>query len=504
MTALKSRRAVAGLVIPAQQMLCALCAVAFAVLLFGFGPAYAQGPVSIAPLAERLGDAVVNISTSQRAKGPSGQPLPNVPRGSPFEDLFEDFFQRKGKQAPGSRRITSLGSGFVIDGKAGLIVTNNHVIADSDEITINFRDGSQLRVDKVIGRDPKTDLALLKVTPKKPLKEVAFGSSDQVRVGDWVLAIGNPFGLGGTVTIGIISAKQRDIHSGPYDDYLQTDAAINKGNSGGPLFNMNGEVVGVNTAIISPGKSGGSIGIGFAIPSSVVVSIIDQLKQFGEIRRGWLGVNIQSVTEEIAESLGVAANTGALISKVTKDGPAEKGGVLPGDVIVRFDGKTVDNMRALPRIVARTPHGKTVDVDVMRKGKPVKLSVVVGRLDERPATAPKPTAPGAGPKSGEAIKSFDFAGMTVEILDDARRAAMKLDAKVKGLVVTKVEKGSPAAQADIAVGQVIVETTGKKELTSVGDLADDVEAARKAKRRSLRITLDDGKGNVRYVALPVR
>ncbi|MCB1509904.1 MAG: Do family serine endopeptidase [Hyphomicrobiaceae bacterium] len=470
---------------------------------FAISPVYAQGPVSIAPLAERLGDAVVNISTSQRAKGPSGAPLPHVPRGSPFEDLFEDFFQRKGKKAPGSRRITSLGSGFVIDGKAGLIVTNNHVIADSDEITINFRDGTQLKVDKIVGRDPKTDLALLKVTPKKPLKQVSFGSSDKIRVGDWVLAIGNPFGLGGSVTIGIISAKQRDIHSGPYDDYLQTDAAINKGNSGGPLFNMNGEVIGVNTAIISPGKSGGSIGIGFAIPSSVVVSIIDQLRQFGEIRRGWLGVNIQSVTENLAASLGVPANTGALISKVTKDGPAAKGGIAAGDVIVRFDGKTVENMRALPRIVARTPYGKTVEVEVMRKGKPVKLSILVGRLDEKPASKTGGANKG-NQKSGEALKTYSLAGMTVELLGDAQRKAFKLGEKLKGLVVTKVEKGSPAARADIAAGQVIIETNITKALASVNDLADAIETARKANKRNLRVTLDDGKGNVRFVALPLR
>ncbi len=262
-------------------------------------PALAQrGPQSVAPIAEKLIDAVVNISTSQTVKGPKGVPLPKVPKGSPFEDLFEDFFSKKGGRPQGDRKVSSLGSGFVIDGKEGLVVTNNHVIEGADEIILNFNDGSKLKVDKVLGRDTKTDLALLKVTPKKPLSAVKFGSSTTMRVGDWVMAIGNPFGLGGSVTVGVVSAKQRDIQSGPYDDYIQTDASINKGNSGGPLFNMEGEVIGVNTAIISP--SGGSIGIGFAVPSDSATSVIDQLKQFGETRRGWLGVKIQSITDDIA------------------------------------------------------------------------------------------------------------------------------------------------------------------------------------------------------------
>ena len=246
--------------------------------------------------------------------------------------------------------MSSLGSGFVVDGKEGLVVTNNHVIEGADEIIVNFHDGSKLKVDKVLGRDTKTDLALLKVTPKKLLPEVHFGSSATLKVGDWVMAIGNPFGLGGSVTLGIISAKQRDINSGPYDDFLQTDAAINKGNSGGPLFNMDGDVIGVNTAIISP--TGGSIGIGFAIPSDTATSVIDQLKQFGETRRGWLGVKIQSVTEDLAETLGVPENTGALVAGVTPDSPAAKAGFKSGDVILKFDGKEVTTMRGLPRIVA--------------------------------------------------------------------------------------------------------------------------------------------------------
>jgi serine protease Do len=346
--------------------------------LLGFGvlatalapPAATQtryGPASVAPIAEKLTDAVVNISTNQNLKGPDGAPLPKVPKGAPFEEFFEDFFNRKGGRGPSEQKVTAQGSGFVIDGKEGLVVTNNHVIEGADEIIINFADGSKLKVEKIIGKDTKTDLALLKVSPKKPLAEVAFGSSARLKVGDWVMAIGNPFGLGGSVSVGIISAKQRDINTGPYDDYLQTDAAINKGNSGGPLFNMDGEVIGVNTAIISP--TGYSIGIGFAVPSDAAVVVIDQLRQFGETRRGWLGVNIQSVTEDLAEVYGVKENTGALVSSVAAEGPAAKAGIQEGDVIIKFDGKEVNSMRGLPRIVAQTQIGKEVEVELVRKGQ---------------------------------------------------------------------------------------------------------------------------------------
>ena len=351
-------------------------------LLLMLTPASSQtrGPASVAPVAEKLIEAVVNISTSQTLKGPEGVPLPKVPKGAPFEEFFEDFFNRKGGRSPSDRKVSSLGSGFVIDGKEGYIVTNNHVIDGADEITVNFHDGSKLKVDKVIGKDTKTDLALLKVTPKKPLASVPFGGSAKLRVGDWVMAIGNPFGLGGSVTVGIISAKQRDINSGPYDDYLQTDAAINKGNSGGPLFNMDGEVIGVNTAIISP--TGGSIGIGFAVPSDTAMVVIDQLRQFGETRRGWLGVKVQSLTDDLAETYGVKENTGALVAGITADSPAQKAGILEGDIILKFDGKDVTTMRGLPRLVAQTPIGKDVDVEVLRKGQKRTLRVAVGRLAE--------------------------------------------------------------------------------------------------------------------------
>jgi serine protease Do len=369
-------------------------------------PALAQsraGPPSVAPVAEKLIDAVVNISTKQTLKGSEGAPLPKVPKGAPFEEFFDDFFDRKENRSP-DRKVTAQGSGFVVDGKEGLIVTNNHVIDGADEIVINFNDGSKLVVEKILGKDPKTDLALLKVTPKRALAQVAFGSSSRLKVGDWVMAIGNPFGLGGSVSVGIISAKQRDINTGPYDDFLQTDAAINRGNSGGPLFNMEGEVIGVNTAIISP--SGGSIGIGFAVPSDSAVVVLEQLRLFGETRRGWLGVNVQSVTEDLAEATGIREGTGARVASVAPEGPAAKAGILQDDVIVRFDGKDVTSMRGLPRLVSQTQIGKEVEIEVSRKGQRRTFRVTIGRLVEEVKPAAK-TGVRVPPKSRSKGKDKD-------------------------------------------------------------------------------------------------
>ncbi|MCL4170902.1 UNVERIFIED_CONTAM: hypothetical protein GTU68_030060, partial [Idotea baltica] len=305
--------------------------------------------------------------------------MPEVPDGSPFQEFFEEFFNRQNPGEDQARRVQSLGSGFVVDGTEGIIITNNHVIEGADEITANFNDGTKLKAE-IIGTDEKTDLAVLKVEPEAPLKAVSLGDSDSIRVGDWVMAIGNPFGLGGTVTVGIVSARNRDINSGPYDNFIQTDASINRGNSGGPLFDMDGNVIGINTAIISP--SGGSIGIGFAIPAKTATRVIEQLREFGETRRGWLGVRIQEVTDEIAESLGMDEAMGALVAGVTDDGPAAKAKVEPGDVIVRFDGNEVETMRELPRMVAETAIGKDVEVIVLRKGEEVTISVTLERLEE--------------------------------------------------------------------------------------------------------------------------
>ncbi len=327
-------------------------------------PAAARGPDSISDVAEAVIDAVVNISTKQTVDM-GNNAAPQLPPGSPFEEFFDEFFKNRHGQGQSPRRVNSLGSGFIID-PAGFVVTNNHVIADADEVNVILNDGTTLKAE-IVGRDTKTDLALLKVRPDRPLKAVKFGDSDKLRLGEWVIAIGNPFSLGGTVTAGIVSARNRDINSGPYDNYIQTDAAINRGNSGGPLFNLNGEVIGVNTAIISP--SGGSIGIGFAVPSKTVVPVIDQLREFKEVRRGWLGVRIQQVTDEIADSLSIKPPHGALIAGIDDKGPAKPAGIEPGDVIVKFDGHDIKEMRDLPKIVAETPVGKDVEVTIIRKGK---------------------------------------------------------------------------------------------------------------------------------------
>jgi len=475
-----------------------LVTVALVLFLTGLGSASAgQGPQSVAPLAETLIDAVVNIATTQTAKGPEGVPLPKVPKGSPFDEFFEDFFNRKGgRTPPAERKVSSLGSGFVVDGKEGLVVTNNHVIDGADEIVVNFHDGSKLKVDRVIGRDSKADLALLKVTPLKPLADVKFGSSAAMKVGDWVMAIGNPFGLGGTVTVGIISAKQRDINAGPYDDFLQTDAAINKGNSGGPLFSMSGEVIGVNTAIISP--TGGSIGIGFAVPSDTVTAIIDQLKAFGEVRRGWLGVKIQTISEDIAESFGVPENTGALVAAVTQDSPAAKAGLETGDVILRFDGKDVTTMRGLPKIVAQTPIGKTVEVEVVRQRQKKILSVTVGQLeeaDEKITLGEEGTSKGAMPKATSVL------GLGLVPLNDEMRQQFGFDKKVQGLLVTEIDPESPAASKNIRVGDVIAEAQ-QEPVASAEALKSIIDKLKATGAKSVILLVEDAKGDTRFIGVP--
>ena len=308
--------------------------------------------------------------------------MQGLPPGAPFDDLFEEFFKRRQGQGmpemPRQRKSSSLGSGFVID-PSGIVITNNHVIADANEVTVIFNDGQKLKAE-VLGKDQKVDVAVLRVKPEKPLKAVKFGDSDKARVGDWVLAVGNPFGLGGSVTAGIVSARNRNIDSGPYDNYIQTDASINKGNSGGPLFNMDGEVIGINTAILSP--SGGSVGIGFATPANTVQPVIEQLQQFGETRRGWLGVRIQNVDDAIAETLNLGAARGALVAGVDDKGPSKPAGIKAGDVIVKFDGKPIKESRDLPKLVAATPVGKDVDIVILRGGKEETKKVKLGRLED--------------------------------------------------------------------------------------------------------------------------
>ncbi|MCB1485559.1 MAG: Do family serine endopeptidase, partial [Hyphomicrobiaceae bacterium] len=453
----------------------------------------------LAPLAKKLSDAVVNISTTQTVKGPQGVPLPKVPKGSPFEEFFDDFFNKKGGAPRVDRKVSSLGSGFVIDGAEGLIVTNNHVIDGADEIIVNFHDGSKLKVEKVVGKDTKSDIALLKVNPKKPLVDVKFGSSTKLEVGDWVLAIGNPFGLGGSVSVGIISAKSRDINSGPYDDYLQTDAAINKGNSGGPLFNMDGEVVGVNTAIISP--TGGSIGIGFAVPSDTVTAVVDQLKQYGETRRGWLGVKIQTVTEDIAETLGVPDSSGALVSAVTPGSPAAKGGLETGDVIMKFDGKDVTTMRGLPKIVAQTPIGKAVDVEVLRKGATKTVQITVGLLEEESAAGGSDDDSDKGDKAEPPAVS-EIIGLKLVPLTDEIRRKYGLDEKTTGAVIDDIDPDSPASQKGLKPGDVIVEA-GQIPVANPDDVVKSVDKVKKSGRKAVLLRVEDGKGDLRFVAIPL-
>ena len=451
-------------------------------------------PGSFADLAEKLLPAVVNISTSQTVQGRTEQEMPQLPPGSPFEEFFKEFFDRDRPQQQRRQRATSLGSGFIID-KRGYVVTNNHVIQDADEITVILQDNTRLPAT-LIGKDSKTDIAVLKVESTKDLPVVPFGNSDAARVGDWVIAIGNPFALGGTVTAGIISARNRNINAGPYDTFIQTDASINRGNSGGPLFNLNGEVVGINTAIFSP--TGGSVGIGFAVPSSMAEPVINQLIKFGKMRRGWLGVHIQAVTDEIAETLGLKDTKGALVASVIPDGPAQAAKIQAGDVILEFDGKPVPSMRQLPLIVAETEIDKIVNTKVWRDNKEVTLKVKVGALDEGEV---KMAARTEAPVDTNERTLQEF-GLTLAPLSPTTRERFKIDESRKGVVVTDVDGAGSAAQEGIRPGDVILEV-GQEEVRSVADVLDKVEKAKKAGRRQVLI-LVEGQSGSRFVVLRVK
>ncbi|MEX3010034.1 DegQ family serine endoprotease [Hoeflea sp. TYP-13] len=453
----------------------------------------AQGPESVADLAEQLLNSVVNISTSQRVSNNRRTPRPRIPEGSPFQDFFDEFFgERDGEQQPRSRRVNSLGSGFVID-KEGIIVTNNHVIAEADDIEAIFADGSKLSAE-VVGADPKTDIAVLRVKPEEPLSAVSFGNSNSLRIGDWVMAIGNPFGLGGTVTTGIVSARGRDINSGPYDNFIQTDAAINRGNSGGPLFNQEGEVIGVNTAIISP--TGGSIGIGFAVPSDLVQSVVEQLIEFGETRRGWLGVRIQPVTDEIAESLDMEEAKGALVAGIIKGGPVDNGSVLPGDVIIKFDGQDVEDMRDLPRIVAESPVGKEVEVVVIRKGKEETISVTLGRLEDGEQLI-------AQAQQVDEPETATVLGMEIAGLDAALREKYEIAEDVSGVVIVKVEEESAAAEKRIVAGDVIVEIA-QEVVNTPEEVKERVKKLKDDGRRNALLMIANKTGELRFITVPMR
>ena len=418
-------------------------------LIFSSTPTInSQGaPETFRDLADELLPGVVNISTTQIIKNRyNNRPEFQFPPGSPFEDMFKDFFDRDRNSRPKTRKATSLGSGFVID-ESGYIVTNNHVIGEADQIEVVFQDETKLKAE-LVGKDPKVDIAVLKVKSKKKLKALKWGDSSKSKVGDWVLAIGNPFGLGGTVTAGIISAKSRDIRMGQYDSFIQTDASINKGNSGGPMFNMNGEVIGINSAIFSP--SGGSVGIGFAIPSTMAIDVIEQLKKFGKTSRGWLGVRIQFVTEEIAEAYGLDKPKGALVSSVEENSPSYKAGVKPGDIVLKFDGKDIKKDRDLPRIVAATNAGKAVELEIWRSSKIKKLRVKLGELESYEEKGQ------AKLQNKNVPNKIEKLGMQLVKITPSLRARYKISEKTKGVLILNVESDSLAAERGLKSGDVIL------------------------------------------------
>ena len=464
--------------------------------------AMARAPAEgFADLAEKLLPSVVNISTTQIVdRKKANEDLDDAP----FEEWFRDYFEKRrheddGGGAPksGKRRQTSLGSGFIID-KAGYIVTNNHVVENADKISVILQDDTVLDA-QLVGHDPKVDVALLKVTAKTELKPLAWGNSDASRVGDWVLAIGNPFGLGGSVSAGIISARARDINAGQYDDFLQTDAAINRGNSGGPLLNLEGQVIGINTAIYS--VTGGNAGVGFAASANLVRPVIDDLRKFGRTRRGWLGVKIQTVSPEIAESLGLDRGHGALISQVDAAGPAAKAGIQASDVIVAFDGKPVDKMRELPRLVAATAVDKSVDVAVWRKGKQLTVKLKVGELKEEPATTT--AIDGGRDKQASTIArvALKDLGIGVSEISDKAREKYEIPDDIRGIVVLDVDDDTDAAAKGLKRGDVIDEIQ-QTPITSPIDAQTALQAARKSGRKTVLLRVVSG-DNVRFLGVKV-
>ena len=471
---------------PFQGLIAAPLALA---VLLSAGLAQARpAPDSFADLVDDLLPVVVNISTSQVVERGAGS--------EEFEEFFREFFERRGGDQPRRRRQNSLGSGFIID-DSGYIVTNHHVVAEADQITVRLHDDREFEAE-LVGSDEKTDLALLKIVAGDGVKLPAtkWGDSEVPRIGDWVIAIGNPFGLGGTVTAGIISARQRDINAGPYDDFIQTDAAINRGNSGGPMFNLDGEVIGINSAIFSP--SGGSIGIGFAIPSNLARNIIDQLRDGGTVRRGWLGVRIQTVTDELAEGMRLDEARGALVASVTEGGPAEQGGIQQGDVILEFDGRQVPDMRKLPRMVAETRIGKAVDVVVWRKGKEISVKVELGELDDVALAAATSTTDG---ESESDTGNIGDLGLSLSKITPALRERFELDDKTNGVIITDVDEAGTAAEKGLRQGDVIVEVD-QEEVASPGDVADRVA---KAKDEGYRVVtlLVYRQGDFQWVAVRI-
>lgn len=455
----------------------------------------ATGPASFADVAERVTPAVVNVAVrgklGEQLAGPHSR-MPELPEGMPFPEFFKRFFEERGMPGHGQggpKAVQGVGSGFIIS-PDGYLVTNNHVVDGADEVTVMLNDGSRYRAS-VKGRDAKTDLALLKIEANKALPYVEFGDSGRTRVGDWVLAVGNPFGLGGSVTAGIVSARGRDIHDGALDDYLQVDAPINRGNSGGPLFDASGRVIGVNTAIFSP--SGGSVGIGFAIPAETAKTVVAQLRVQGRIERGWLGVQIQPVTEEIAEGLGLKGTQGALVASVVPGSPAAQAGVQAGDVILSAAGQGLEEFKQLPKTIAATRAGTEVQLGVHRQGTTKNISVVIGLMpsDDKVAAAAE--------DPGSALDSKAKLGLYLAPLTKEARQSLKLEAETQGVLVTKVADGSPAAKAGIQPGSVI-SMIGQQPVSTPEDLAGKVREAAKADRPSV-LLLVEKEGEKRFVSV---
>ena len=456
----------------------------FLLIIFSLGSlnnSYSKDiPGSFADLAEKLMPSVVNISTTTTITTKSN-PFPfQFPPGSPFKDMFEG--------TPQERQTSALGSGFIID-ESGIVITNNHVIKDADDIYVKVNGDKDYKAS-IIGADPLSDIAVLKIDTNEKFKPVNFGDSDEARIGDWVVAIGNPFGLGGTVTAGIVSARNRSIGLSRYEDYIQTDASINQGNSGGPLFNLDGDVIGINTAIL--GQSG-SIGIGFAIPSNSAQKVIDQLIKFGETKRGWLGVRIQVVTEEIADSLKLDKPRGALVASVAKGSPSDKGGIKDGDVILEFDGKLINEMKELPKIVAETEVGKTVNVKIWRNNKELIKQIELGRLetsDDFIAQETKPKLPKVSYIEGLKIK--------VRLLtkDDIQQRG--LPSNTTGVVITEIDQDSPVNY--LKINNVIVEAQ-KKKIKTIGELENQVKIAQRKIDKNILIAIFNNQNQKRYIGV---
>ncbi len=474
--------------------------------VLGSTPAYAQQAQvlpNVADLVDKLLPAVVEISVESKVPGGEttvAPEAPPIPEDSPFKDFFDDFFKKKQGQGdqPSGRTVSSMGSGFIVDA-SGLVVTNNHVVEGAESIQIHMQDGTVMKAE-LVGRDAKTDLAVIRVKPTKTLPTVAFGDSDKLRIGEWVIAIGNPFGLGGSVSLGIVSARNRDINAGPYDDFIQTDAAINKGNSGGPLFSLNGEVMGINTAIFSP--SGGSVGIGFSVPANTAKGVVDQLVKYGETRRGWLGVRVQSMSDDIVESMGLKKNSGALVADVTEGSPGKTAGIEPGDVITDFNGRPIHDMKELPKAVAATDIGATVVVKVIRKGKEMALNVTIGRLEDGEklvAADDKKKSDAAAPTTVTTL------GMTAATMTADLRERYKIEEKVKGVVITEVAKDGAAMEKGLEPGDVIMEAGGKP-VDVAGDVSKAIEDATKEGKSSvLLLTAKAGKSaETRFIALKIK